>query len=48
MKGLKQLRKEFRKRDQQLAFSANEFFKSMLERPFKERVKIAFVVLRGK
>lgn len=48
MKAVKQLRKEFRKRDQQLAFSANEFFKTMLQRPFKERIKIAFVVLRGK
>ncbi len=48
MKAVKQLRKEFRKRDAQFSFSANEFFKTMLERPFKERVKIAFVVLRGK
>lgn len=48
MKAVKQLRKEFRKRDQQLAFSANEFFRTMLERPFKERIKIALTILRGK
>lgn len=43
----KKFRKQLRKIDDKIKFEAQEFMKALYQRPFRERVKIAWRVLRG-
>jgi hypothetical protein len=46
-KNQKKLRRELRKIDERLQFEAQEFLASLLKQPLKQRVRVAWRILRG-
>lgn len=43
----KKFRKQLRKIDERIQFDAQQFMQAMYHRPFRERLKFAWRVLRG-